>query len=493
MSKKVVFIVLLAVATLIMGGLMSRWLFTADGAGDGHMHSADDGGDGGATNVTAADWCAEHAVPESVCTICNPALINSFKEKNDWCAPHELPESHCRLCNPEIRFPQETAEIGLTTVKSYESPQVLLRPNKLTCATDNAIIQFSSHETARRTGIETTPAVQSVSAYTVEAPGEVVFDETRQTAITIPLDATIIQWLAEPGQRVSPGTSLALLESPEMAALQSEYLQSVAESGPAELRLARADSLVNQKHISRAEYETIEAEATGALSHKRGIAGQLRAAGLQESDIKQLETSKDVSSRWIARSTGQGVLIDRKASLGARLNAGALIAMAADPDQLWIEAHLPERYASSIAKGQSVEFNIEGEIVGAKVIWVAQFVDPETRTITVRAEPLQQTNSLIANKYGTVRMLEQADAPAVSVPKDAIQWEGCCNVVFVRETAERYRPRKVSLVRGDRNNYQVTSGLKPGEEVVVRGSFLLKTELMKSSLGAGCCGIDAKS
>ena len=76
------------------------------------------------------------------------------------------------------------------------------------------------------------------------------------------------------------------------------------------------------------------------------------------------------------------------------------------------------------------------------------------------------------------------------VSKEAVQWEGCCNVVFVREAVDRYRPRKVQLLDGNGAYYQVTEGLRPGEEVVVNGAFLLKTELKKSSIGTGCCGLE---
>ena len=48
-----------------------------------------------------ADWCPEHAVPESICTRCNDSLIAGFKEKGDWCAKHELPDSQCLECHPE--------------------------------------------------------------------------------------------------------------------------------------------------------------------------------------------------------------------------------------------------------------------------------------------------------------------------------------------------------------------------------------------------------
>lgn len=60
----------------------------------------------GATQQTAAaepDWCAEHDIPESICTNCNKKLIADFKKSGDWCKEHDLPESHCALCNPDVK------------------------------------------------------------------------------------------------------------------------------------------------------------------------------------------------------------------------------------------------------------------------------------------------------------------------------------------------------------------------------------------------------
>ena len=50
------------------------------------------------------DWCGEHQVPESQCTLCHPDLIAAFKATGDWCAEHSLPESHCLKCNPELKI-----------------------------------------------------------------------------------------------------------------------------------------------------------------------------------------------------------------------------------------------------------------------------------------------------------------------------------------------------------------------------------------------------
>ena len=46
-------------------------------------------------------WCAEHYVPEEVCTRCDASLVAEFKAKGDWCDEHELPDSQCFVCHPE--------------------------------------------------------------------------------------------------------------------------------------------------------------------------------------------------------------------------------------------------------------------------------------------------------------------------------------------------------------------------------------------------------
>jgi len=50
------------------------------------------------------DWCGEHAVPESLCTRCNPSLIAAFKATGDWCPEHSRPESQCLLCHPDLKI-----------------------------------------------------------------------------------------------------------------------------------------------------------------------------------------------------------------------------------------------------------------------------------------------------------------------------------------------------------------------------------------------------
>lgn len=63
----------------------------------------------------SAWWCAEHGVPEEVCSRCSPKIAADFQKKGDWCAEHNRAQSQCFLCDPSLkdRFAeQHKAKLG---------------------------------------------------------------------------------------------------------------------------------------------------------------------------------------------------------------------------------------------------------------------------------------------------------------------------------------------------------------------------------------------
>ena len=441
-----------------------------------------------------SDWCAEHRVPESECTQCNTALIPTFKAKGDWCDEHRLPESHDRICHPGLTFAQEP-KIKTPPQESY-LPSVFFPKNEGRCATDDAIIQFASAETAERAGLTLAPALNVKEALSAEAPAEVLFDETKCYAVTTTVAASVVRWLVEPGQNVSAGQALAELESPEMPHLKADYLEALTEFQLREHEFTRADSLSKRGLISVAESQQVDGQFRTAQAHLSGSQGLLEACGLNQDDIQLIQSGRSVTPRWLLRASRGGALLERKAPLGELLMAGSGLALVGDPSALWIEAHVRESDLLLFRNGQAVEFASDGDALGkvnGRVIWVAQYVDPLTRSATVRAEVTNAAVDLRAHQFGRLVLPISLQALTVAVPRDAVQWEGCCNVVFVREAPDRYRPHKVTVSRGDRGYYNISSGLLAGDMVVVKGSYLLKTELKKGGLGAGCCDVAPRS
>ena len=399
------------------------------------------------------DWCAEHAVPESECALCNPALIDQFKADGDWCAGHGLPESHCRLCNPGISFPQEEILRRRSLEQGDEEISVSLffRPNATVCATNGSLIQFASASTAERSGVVSQPVLRADLESSFEAPAEVVFDEARANVVTSTVTALVSRWLVTPGQSVIEGDVLAILQSPEVAELESRLLTAQVAFDVQQKELTRHEELKARNLISDSDYEHQAALGEQARAEFTAARGLLEAAGLSRDDVDDIIKYRRIANSFALRAPATGAVVERIAKLGELMDAGRAYALVADPSAMWIEAQLTEQQLRQVEIGQPLLFSSDGRgigRVGARVTWVARYLDPHSRTGTVRAEVVDPEHNLRAGEFGRVVISRQHQEQVTLVPKDAVQWEGCCNVVFVEEAVGRYRPRKVELLCG---------------------------------------------
>lgn len=95
--------------------------------------------------------------------------------------------------------------------------------------------------------------------------------------------------------------------------------------------------------------------------------------------------------------------------------------------------------------------------------------------------------SLKAGLFLRGKVQVSAEHEALLVPREAIQRAGGRTLVFVEKEAGLYEPVAVELGASTLDEVEVVKGLAPGAEVVTTGAFLLKTEILKESIGAGCC------
>ena len=469
--------------------------------------------------------CEYHQIDINLCSRCNPELIPEFKAQGDWCAEHNLPESQCDLCDygeahgthdghdhdghdHEGHAHEDFAAASLDIHDheeelpglemdmpgdGYKSEFLVFFPeNKIECATDGAVIQLASIKTAERTGLTVRSAVAVESSPLIEAPAQIVFDESKTKVLSTTIPVLITQWLAEPGQRVVAGEPLAILTSPALPEMKANYLEAHASWILAKNRFDRQKELFEGGLISDSEFEDSEAEFAVADAHLAGQAGLLLSAGLSANDLDVIINDKIINQSLMLYAAEDGVIIERIGMLGELLDEGSPLAVVGDPGALWIEAQVREGDVSNIDLGDEVVFSSDGSGLrrcSGEVIWIAQYLDRQTRSLTVRAKIKKGPNLPHSGEFGRVIVNSGNKSETVMVPKDAIQWEGCCNVVFVRESIDRFRPRKVRIEPGEKGYYRVVEGLNPGEDVVVNGSYLMKTELRKGSIGAGCCGL----
>lgn len=457
---------------------------------------------------SAADWCKEHGVPESRCTICHPEILTTGVAA-DWCREHGLPETCCTLCHPEIARPGELpADPDAPTVQPAEpqDPAAPARDPK-TCQKHALKVQFASAASMAKAGIGLGQVITRPMADTVVASAEVDYDRTRfaRIAARVPGVAFCVQ--KNEGARVERGEVLALVDSAEVGRSKAEYLQAAAAvhvTAAVLERIRKSSEAGFRTAAERAEAEARAREAEirlltarQALANLRivvpedGIAPEAIATlGLPESLVATLPAQALPANLVPVSAPFDGVVVARRVVAGDPVEPMAPLFEIADLRRMWVMMDIREADVRRIALGQPVVFRADDapdEAVPGSVAWISTAVDEVTRTVKVRAEVENPAGTLRAHAFGQARIVVRGTADTVAVPSEALQWEGCCDVVFVRLADEIFQTRKVRLGTRDAAYTEILAGLVPGEVVVTTGSHVLKSEILKSNLGAGCC------
>ncbi len=442
--------------------------------------------------------CAAHGVPEALCTRCNPAIIPAFEATGDWCAAHNVPESQCTTCNPSLLAAQSTAETTSATpalvelVRAPELPRSQRSPT-VVCQTTNLRVQFLSPEIARDAGLEYARVERREITHTITSNAEIAYDGNRYVQLSARAPGVVTQIEKDLGQTVAAGEALTIVDSEGLGKAKAEYLEAQAAVILWERNHAREEQLL-EKHVA-VERDVLEAETNLAVSRIRvsQAAQRLRNLGLDDAQIQEAAGRRDTSSLLPLASPFSGIVVERSAVAGKVVDTTEPIFAVADTTRMWAMLDVYESDVPNVRAGQAVVFESEGlpgQRRGGHVTWISSHVDRRTRTLKVRAEIDNPDGLLRAGMFGKAIISIRNAELALVVPKEAVQWEGCCNVVFVRRSDVLFEPRKVQLGYETDGVFVVEDGLTGDEEVVTTGSFLLKTEILKGSIGAGCCEVE---
>ena len=436
--------------------------------------------------------CGEHGVPEALCSRCDAALIPAFKAQSDWCGEHAVPESQCVLCDPS-RAPAGARATppppGSVELVAAEVPKSA-RPPSATCATERLQVQFLSAQIARDAGLEYAQAQERRVVQVLSCTAEVAYDANHYAHVAARAPGIVRAVARDLGDRVAAGELLAVVTSSELGAAKADLLEAQTRVGLWERNHEREQRLWRQ-NLSK-ERDALEAESELALSRVSAAraAQELRNFGLSEGEIAAVSSGRDTSAELSVRAPFAGTIVARHAALGEVVRTDAPLFAVADTSKVWALLDVREGDLRRVRVGQPLSLSLDGlggEAFAGRVTWVSAELNRRTRTLQARAELDNPAGLLRAGMFGRAAVQVHAPEARVLVPKAAVQWEGCCNVVFVRQSERLFLPRKVRLGHEAGAQWVVESGLNPGETVVTTGSFLLKTEILKGSIGAGCC------
>ena len=443
--------------------------------------------------------CVEHDVPEALCWLCRPDLVAVYEATNDWCGGHDRPESLCYICNPEEEGKYADIMRPASAAPPSDSPVELVaetdlprheRPPSVTCSTSDTLVRFVSAEVARNAGLQFETVRERPVSRTLNCNAEIDYNQTRFARVASRVAGVVQAVERDVGDHLEPGDILAVVDSVELAAARAECQQAAATVLLWEQNHDRIHKLVEQGIAGAAE--DLEAENKLAES-KIGLSSaeqKLRTLGMTEEQIARLRDGGDAGPMHAVKAPFAGEIVERTAVIGEVIDTTRPLFTIADTHKMWAMLDVYEADIAQVRVAQPVVVMVDGlrgETFGGVITWISRQIDPQTRTLRIRAE-LDNTEGLLrANMFGRAIITIYDRQPLVVVPKSAVQWDGCCNIAFVRRTDLLYEPRKLRLGYETDDYLEVINGLQEGETVVTQGSFLLKTEIMKGSIGAGCC------
>ncbi len=441
--------------------------------------------------------CGGHGVPEALCSRCNATLIPGFKAENDWCAGHDVPESQCVICDPSRAPASELATAApkgrVTPVPPGDDVLRTARPPSTKCATETLRVQFPSSETAVDAGLEYEVVSKRPVPLTLTCTTELEYDKNHYAHVSARAPGVLKSIVADLGTSVTEGDRLALVTSTELGAAKADLLQAQQL-----VKLWKRNNAREQRLLARrisTEKDALHAETELAKSRvsASGATQRLRNLGLSNAEIAQVCSSQDTSSALTVTAPFAGTVVARDAVVGEVIHTERHLFAIADTRTVWAMLDVREADVRRVRVGQTVVLSVgglKGETFAGRITWVSAELNRRTRTLEARAEVSNSDGVLRAGMFGRAVVQVKGPEPQVVVPKQAVQWEGCCNVVFVRKNDRLFVPRKVRLGHEAGRHWVVESGLKGGETVVTTGSFLLKTEILKGSIGAGCCEVE---
>ena len=305
--------------------------------------------------------------------------------------------------------------------------------------------------------------------------GRLTWNEDKTVRIYTPFAGRVSRILVQPGDRVQAGQTLAVIASPDFGQAQADARRAQGDYALAQQNLARVKDLHEHGVAAAKDLNSSEADYARAESELQRTQARLKLYG----------GGTQVDQTYALKSPLGGVVVERTINPGQELRPDQMGAgmpalfVITDPAYLWVLLDATEKDLPHLKIGKTIKIRvpaIPGVVFEAKITAVADFLDPATRTIKVRAALDNSKRQLKGETFVTAALSDGA-VKVLQVPLRSVFFQGGKYFVFIDDGKATYLRHEVKT--GDAYDGQVTilAGLEPGQKVVTEGVLLLQQML----------------
>ncbi|MBL0011560.1 MAG: efflux RND transporter periplasmic adaptor subunit [Nitrosomonas sp.] len=326
-------------------------------------------------------------------------------------------------------------------------------------------------------GVEILTAGPVVIRPKLKLPGEVIFNEHNIVRVVPRVTGMVTSVLAHHGQKVKKDEVLAVIESPMLADLRSQYFVAKKRLALAKTTYEREKQLWEEKITAKQEFLTAQELWTEAEIALELTSVKLRALGVQP-EISYLGTNL---AHYEIRSPISGIVIAKSIAMGEALKEDREIYTIADVSTVWTAITIYPKDLNVVREGQKVvvkatAYDVESEGI---VTYISTLIGGQTRTATARVELDNQAGKWRPGMFVNAELVAEEIQVPVAVSVAAIQTLRDWSVVFGRYD-QYFEVRPLELGRSDGEMVEVLKGLTQGDQYAGGNSFAIKAELGKA-------------
>lgn len=294
----------------------------------------------------------------------------------------------------------------------------------------------------------------------VRTSAKIVQDETRQYRVTTKVGGYIENlYVNQTGQFVKRGAPLLSIYSPELLAAQQEYLSAVRAQG----RLSGMDQSMSGSIGDIAE----------------SARERLRLLDITDAQIDKIKSTGRVTRTVTLYSPASGYVMEKTVLKGQKIMENDSLMVIVDLSRVWGEADIYETDIPYIKTGMPAEVTLSywpGKVFRGRITFLSPVLDPQSRTLKARIEIPNGEMLLKPNMFADAK-LSYSIGERLAVPESAVMRTGTRDYVFIEGESDLIIPYEVKLgMRSGDGYFEVLSGLKKGERVVMSANFLVDSE-----------------
>jgi cobalt-zinc-cadmium efflux system membrane fusion protein len=324
--------------------------------------------------------------------------------------------------------------------------------------------------------------------------GEVQLNETKTVHVSSPLPGIVRRTMVNIGQKVSADDVLFEIDSPEVAEAKADYLKKMAVLQLARKTAEREANLFAKKisaEVEMQEAKTRQAEAEIELANTRT---RLTRAGLSSKEIELLGNSATNTMTGViaVRAPRNGTVLEGHVNSGEYVESGKELFVLSDLSEVWVWANLKESDALTLNPSSSkIPAEVTAQGSGGKKYQgtldvISGMMHEQTRTVRARITVSNAEGLLRPGMFVNVKLLLPGGENVVAVPKVSVLADEGRTFVFVLKEGDYWIRRPVTLGETIGDQVIIRNGLTSGQKIIADGSFLLKSDVLRKKMGAGC-------